>query len=86
MFVELEGPFCRAAFYCLVLLYNKEFGWSLSLAPWRGPLHPWSLLSDRNVFVVHGRSLDSFRMGAAMLERPAHDIRRFGDLGHTVSA
>lgn len=64
VFVELEGPFCRAAFYCLVLLCNKLFGWSLSLTPWRMPLNSWHFLSDRSVFVIYGRSLDSFKVWA----------------------
>ena len=64
VFVELEGPFCRAAAYCLVLLYDKEFGWSLSLIPWKDSLNHWDFLSNRSIFIILGGFLDSFRVRA----------------------
>lgn len=36
------------------------------------------VLSDRSVFVIHGGSLGSFRVGLAMLKRPNHVIRGLG--------
>lgn len=37
-----------------IMLYDKEFGWSLSLAPGRWPLNPWTFPSNRSVFITHG--------------------------------
>lgn len=37
----------------LSLLNNKEFVWSLSLFPGRGPLNPWNYLGNRNIFLFH---------------------------------
>lgn len=77
VFMELEGPMGWEDFYCLALLYNKQFGQSLSLAPWRVPLNPWTFLSDRSVFIIYVGPWIVWD-GLAMLERPTRVI---GDLG-----
>ena len=66
------------------LLYNKEFGRSLSTVPGKEPLNSWNFLSDRCVLlfmlgswghtclyaneVTQGGPLEKFRMGAGHVE------------------
>lgn len=40
------------------VVYSKESGWFLSLAPGRKPLDPRNFSSDRSVFVIHSGPLD----------------------------
>ena len=65
--MEIEGPFCRAASYCLFFCIIKNTGWSLSLIPCKEPLNPWNFPSpsERTVVVFHDRSLNRFKMGTS---------------------
>lgn len=54
--VLLDHVTKTSTYVCLYpVLYNKDFGWSMTLTPGRSPLNPWNFLNNRSIFVIHGR-------------------------------
>lgn len=81
--------FIRVSSYSLAspLLYKEGFGWSLLPLPRREPINFQNFLGDRSVFVIHGGSLDSFRMEIGHAGKTGHIIRwlKLQDRGYQVN-